>query len=250
MASHFAGFASEALEFFGNLGRNNNRDWFLTHKHVYEEQVRAPMQGLVEVINHQMLDFAPDHVTEPKKAIYRIYRDTRFSRDKTPYKTHIAAHFPRRGLEKHAGGGYYFSVAADGVEVAGGVYMPGPEQLLSIRKHLAEHHEQYRRLVAAKPLRSLMGELQGEALTRAPKGFPQDHPAADLLRRKQLYFYVVLDSGLATTPKLQTEVLKRFRAMAASVDFLNAPLLMKRRESRPDPAVVLRAPSSRRRGLE
>jgi uncharacterized protein (TIGR02453 family) len=100
---------------------------------VFDEQVMGPMQELVNAVNDALLEFAPEHVTDPRKAIYRIYRDTRFSADKTPYKTHIAANFPRRGLEKHQGAGYYFSVSAKEIEVAGGVYMPGPEQLLAIR---------------------------------------------------------------------------------------------------------------------
>ncbi len=248
MPSPFAGFAPAALEFFRKLDKNNNRDWFQAHKHIFQEQVRAPMVELVETINRELLEFAPEHVTEAKKAIYRIYRDIRFSKDKTPYKTHIAANFPRRGLEKHACGGYYFSVGLEGVEVAGGVYMPGPEQLLAIRKYLAVHHEECRRLMSAKPLRLAMGDLLGDELTRAPKGFPPDHPAADLLRKKQLYFYVVLDSRLATTPRLPAEVLKRFRLMSPFIDFINAPLLNEKRRSAPAFAFVSPAPSSRRRG--
>jgi uncharacterized protein (TIGR02453 family) len=221
----FQGFPEAGMQFFRSLARNNRREWFQPRKHIYEEQVKAPMAELVTALNAEMMRFAPDHVMEPAKAIYRIYRDTRFSKDKTPYKTHIAAIFPRRGTEKHGGAGLYFSVAAHEIEVAGGVYMPGPEALLAIRSHLAEHHEDFSRIVKSRKLRTLMGEMHGEQLSRVPKGFPSDHPAADLLRYKQWLFYVTLDPALATTPKLLPEIRNRFEAMMPFLEVLNKPLV-------------------------
>ncbi len=223
-ASRFAGFPAAALTFFRGLDRNNNREWFQARKQVFEEQVKAPMTALVEAINAELARFAPSYLTDAREAIFRIYRDTRFSADKRPYKTQIAAAFRRRGMEKHAGGALYFSVSHKQIEVAGGVYMPGPEQLLSIRNRLAERHVEFRRLLADRRLRSLMGELAGDRLTRVPKGFPADHPAEELLRGKQWYFYVLLDARLASTPKILPDLLGRFRAVLPVVEFLNAPL--------------------------
>ncbi|MBI2679639.1 MAG: DUF2461 domain-containing protein [Candidatus Solibacter usitatus] len=213
------------MKFLRSLGRNNDREWFQPRKHIYDQQVKAPMQELVLAVTREMMRFAPDYVAEPGKAIYRIYRDTRFSKDKTPYKTHIAAIFPRRGMEKHSGAGFYFSVSPKEIEVAAGVYMPGPDQLRAIRNHLAVHHKEFLKLVGSKSLQALMGKLYGAQLSRVPKGFPADHPAADLLRYKQWLFYVILDPKLATTPKLQDELVKRLRAITPFVDFLNRPLL-------------------------
>lgn len=226
----FPGFPPEAVTFFRGLARHNDRDWFQPRKEIFETHVRAPMVTLVEAINREFTRLAPAYVTDPRKAIYRIYRDTRFSPDKTPYKTHIGATFSRRGMEKHAGAGLYFSVSPKEIEVAGGVYMPGPAELLAIRTHLAENYREFRTLVKSRTLRSLMGELQGDALSRVPKGFDRDHLAADLLRMKQWLFYVLLDPGIATTPALYTEVSKRFRAMLPLIEFLNAPLGKQRRE--------------------
>jgi uncharacterized protein (TIGR02453 family) len=220
----FNGFPDAGMQFFRSLARNNRREWFQPRKPIYEEQVKAPMTELVGALNAKMMRFAPNHVVEPAKAIYRIYRDTRFSKDKTPYKTHIAAIFPRRGTEKHAGAGLYFSVAPKEIEVAGGVYMPGPDTLLAIRTHLAEHHREFLQIVKSRKLRTLMGEMQGDQLSRVPKGFPCGHPAADLLRRRQWLFYVMLDPALATTPKLLPEIRKRFEAMMPFLNFLNTPL--------------------------
>src|SRR6185436_396699 len=221
----FRGFPEAGMQFFRGLKRNNRREWFQTRKQIYDEQVKAPMVELVTAVTAEMMRFAPDHVADPAKAIYRIYRDTRFSNDKTPYKTHIAAIFPRRGLMKHAGAGLYFSISPDEIEVAGGVYMPGRDELLAIRMHLAEHHDGLRQIVKSKKLRALMGDLHGEQLSRVPKGFPAEHPAADLLRYKQWLFYVMLDPALATTPKLLGEIRKRFEVLTPFVDFLNTPLL-------------------------
>jgi uncharacterized protein (TIGR02453 family) len=220
----FAGFSSEAMTFFRGLERNNRREWFQPRKEIYESSVRAPMMQLVEAVNLALSRFAPDHVTDPAKAVFRIYRDTRFSPDKTPYKTHIAATFWRRGHEKHGWAGYYFSVSHKEVAVGGGIYRPGPEQLLAVRQHLAEHHGEFRKLAANRKLVSIMGPLQGESLARVPKGFACDHPAADLIRMKYWLYYKTLDPAIATKPELFDMVVDGFHAIQPVVDFLNQPL--------------------------
>ena len=224
MPSKFTGFPTEGMTFLRGLKRNNNREWFQAHKPVFEEKVKAPMLELIGELNSSLEGFAPDYVSDPAKAFYRIYRDTRFSPEKTPYKTHVAAIFVPRGFEKHASGSLYFQVSPQEIGVAGGIYMPGPEQLLAVRTHLAEHHERLQGILKGKKLRILMGDLSGDRLTRVPKGFPCDHPAADLIRMKQWYVYVELEAAIATTPKLLDELLTRFKVMTPLVDFLNEPL--------------------------
>lgn len=230
MSAGFPGFPPEAMTFLRGLGRNNRREWFLPRKDVFEECVKAPMVRLVEALNAAMADFAPAYVTDPHKAIYRIYRDVRFSADKTPYKTHIAASLSRRGMVKHGAAGFYFEISAKEAGVGGGIYLPPPECLKTVRRHLAGHHEEFRSLAAARQVRALFGEVQGERLSRVPKGWPADHPAADLLRYKQCYLWGTLDAGLATTPQFFRELLARFRAMAPFLDFLNQPLVAANRK--------------------
>jgi len=222
MRSAFPGFPPEGIQFMRNLARNNRREWFQPRKAIFEEHVKLPMRQLVEAVDRAMAGFAPEYVTDPDKAIYRIYRDTRFSPDKTPYKDHIAASFPRRGLP--GGAGYYFAVSHKEVAIGGGVYMPSPETLLAIRTHMAEHYTEFRRLAQAKAVKQLFGAVQGEQLSRVPKGFAADHPAADLLRHKQFLLYVELEPELAGGPAIYDEVVKRFRAMRPFLEFLNAPL--------------------------
>src|SRR5260370_22678231 len=137
----FPGFPVEMVQFFKGLEQNNNREWFQARKSIYEEKVKAPMIDLVTAVNEAMLKFAPDHIVDPAKAIYRIYRDTRFSKDKTPYKTHIAAGFPRRGLAKHGSGGYYFGVSHKGNENAGRVYNANPETPQRVAVKPADGHQ-------------------------------------------------------------------------------------------------------------
>ena len=225
----FQGFPAEGMAFLRSLKRNNRREWFQPRKHIYDEKVRGPMVALVSELTAAMTKFAPDYVREPEAAVYRIYRDTRFSPDKTPYKTHVAAIFQRRGLDKHASAGLYFSVSPETVEIAGGVYMPTPDELRAIRLYMIDHHEEFRRIVRGRTLRALMGELMGAELTRVPKGFDGEHPSADLVRRKQWLLDLELDPGLATGPKLYEELVKRLRAMTPFVEFLNAPLVAGRR---------------------
>ena len=229
MRSGFAGFPPEAMTFYRGLAGHNTREWFQPRKAVYDEKVKAPMVELVTALNSAMMDFAPDYVTDAPKAIYRIYRDTRFSPDNTPYKTQIAASFARRGMEKHGAAGYYFAISHKGVDLGGGIYMPTPETLLAVRTHLAERHAEFRKLAASSAIKRLFGAMHGEQLSRVPKGFCADHPAADLLRFKQFLMLTTLDAAIITTPKLFTELEKRFRALAPFLDFLNAPLVGKRR---------------------
>ncbi len=222
MPSGFPGFPPEAMQFFRGLQRNNNREWFLPRKPVFEASVKEPMYRLVETVNAALKGFAPEYRTEPGKAVYRFYRDTRFSKDKSPYKQQIAASFRHRAIEN--GAGFYFAVSHKETAVGGGIYMPPPETLRAVRAHIAENHRQFRKIIAAAPVRRLLGEMHGEQLTRVPKGYPPDHPAADLLRFKQYLLYIELPPDPATTPELYPSIVTRFRAMAPFLEFLNAPL--------------------------
>lgn len=222
MSTRFPGFPPEALDFFRELRNNNHRDWFQPRKALYEEQVKRPMRELVEALNRALAPFAPEYATDPDKAVYRIYRDTRFSPDKTPYKDHIAASFHRRSAGAQGEGGFYVAVSDKEAAIGGGVYAPGPETLLALRQHIAAKHEEMRKLLRAAALRRLLGEMQGDKLSRVPKGFACDHPAADLLRFKSFVLYVTLPPEVAATPEFYGEILKRFRAMTPLLQFLAA----------------------------
>jgi uncharacterized protein (TIGR02453 family) len=218
----FAGFPAETVAFFKSLARNNNREWFQPRKELFEAKVKLPMVALVETLNAEFAKHAPDYINDPKKAVYRIYRDVRFSSDKSPYKTHLAAAFPRRGGDRNSSAGFYFHVSAKGVGVAGGVWEPSPEQLLAIRTWLAENYAKFRK--ASRAPEKLMGKLHGEALQRIPKGFPAEHPSADLIKMKRWVYFATLEPKFITSPKLVAELMKRFQAMLPTLELLNEPL--------------------------
>src|SRR5205823_1829373 len=122
-------------------------------------------------------------------------------------KDHIAAWFGCRGLEKTGAGGLYLSVNHKGIDVAGGVYHPEPQTMLTVRTHIAGTHEEFRRLLAHKKLCKIMGDLRGDELTRMPKGFGANHPAADLIRKKDWILFATLEPSFATDSKLLCEII-------------------------------------------
>jgi len=229
MKSSLARFSPEALKYLVQLKRHNNRPWFLKNKETYEREIKQPMSSLVLALNAELRRLAPELVTEPKRAIYRIYRDVRFSPDKSPYKTHVAALFAPRGLGKHACAGLYFHFAPEELLLAGGVYMPGPKELLAIRNRIAGNPTAFRKILAHRQIASL-GGLQGDQLLRVPKGFAPHHPAADLLRYKQFLVWVTHPPELALGTDLLPLLTQTFRTLLPLVHFLNAPLKPAKKE--------------------
>ena len=233
-------FPAEGLRFLRQLKRNNNRDWFQANKETYERAVKAPMQELVIAIGEAFRRFAPEMVADPKVSVYRIYRDTRFSKDKTPYKTHVAAIFPVRGLPKHAGPGLYFHIALDEVLIGGGIYMPEPELVRAVRQQIAEHPKRFLAIVEARSFRKSFGELEGEQLRSMPKGFPADHPAAKYLRYKQFLFGEQHPASLAGTPRFLPAIVSCFEKGMPLIRFLKEPAAKaasqsaERQSARPD----------------
>jgi uncharacterized protein (TIGR02453 family) len=217
-------FRPEALKFLRDLARHNDREWFQPRKTQFDELLKEPMLAVVRKITDAMLDFAPQHVRPAEKSLFRIYRDTRFSNDKRPYKSHIAAWWSHQGLEKTSGAGYYFHVSAKEVVIAAGAYMPEKEQLAAIRHWLLDHHEEFRRVLQKPALRKVFTEFESNALTRPPKGFPADHPAMDLVRCRQWGLAATLPAEAALDPKLAPTVIKYFRLAAPVVDALNTPI--------------------------
>ena len=221
----FPGYSKKGHTWLRQIEKNNNRDWFQAQKPVFEEEVKAPTEALVESLSAKLEAFAPDYVpADPKKAVMRIYRDTRFSKDKSPYKTQMGVKFGKAGGGPMDCAGFWFAVSGKQVDVVGGSYAPGGPQLKALRGYLDEHHKELEKLLKRKPLRDAMGELQGEMLKRVPRGFDPEHAAADLLRRKQLYLHAHLPAKILRTPDLQKEILRRFKLMVPFTDALNEAL--------------------------
>jgi len=217
-------FRPEALTFLRNLAKHNDREWFTPRKAQFEAELKDPMLAAVRKITDAMLDFAPNHVRPAEKSLFRIYRDTRFSHDKRPYKTHVAAWWSHQGLQKTSGAGYYFQISPKGVVIAAGAYMPEKEQLLAIRHWMLENHAAFRKIVRTSTIRRIFDDFEGEALTRPPKGFPPDHPAIDLIKQKQWGLSTTLSADTALKTNFAQIVIKHFKLLAPMVDALNMPI--------------------------
>lgn len=214
-------FHEEALRFLRGLKRNNRREWFEPRRAVYEREVKAPMLALIEAVTSGMMDYAPGHMRPANRIMLRIYRDTRFSADKSPYKQHIAAWWSCAGMEKTSGAGYYLHLDEKELILAAGVYMPAKDQLLAIRRYLLDHHKEFGTLLADRRLRRRFGIHDPNALTRDPKGFPADHPASEWIRWRQWGVIATLPSETALNAALPKTVATHFSLAAPLVDFLN-----------------------------
>lgn len=221
-------FTRKTLAFLRALKRHNDREWFRIRKPQYEQHVRGPMIELLGRLAGDLPAFAPELIADPRVSLYRIYRDTRFSDDKRPLKTHIGAHFPAKGFARNEGAGLYLEIAPGWVWIGGGLYMPSSADLRAIRQHIAVNYRTLGRIVTAPPFRSAVGELDGEQLSRVPLGYVKDHPAAEYLRFKQFLAGREFQPELAIRDRFYGRVLAIFRAVAPLVRFLNAPLLAAR----------------------
>jgi uncharacterized protein (TIGR02453 family) len=225
----FSAFPKEGLQFLRSLKRNNNREWFQKHRSNYEQHLKQPMADLIEALHEEFQKFAPEMIASPKVSAYRIYRDTRFSKDKSPYKTHVAAVFPRKGLAKHEGAGLYLHIATEELLIGGGLYMPLPEDLNAVRSHIFENPKKFLNIVESPAFHRRFGRVEGEQLTRVPRGFPADHRIANYLRHKQFLAGRNFPPEHAANPRFYKTLLETFRAMLPLVRFLNEPIVRARR---------------------
>jgi uncharacterized protein (TIGR02453 family) len=219
-----AHLSPEALKFLRGLAKNNDREWFTPRKAVFEAELKEPMLAIVRKVTDAMTGFAPSFVRPAEKCLFRIYRDTRFSNNKLPYKTHVAAWWSHQGMEKTSGAGYYFHVSAKEVVIAAGAYMPEKDQLAAIRHWLLDNHAEFRKLLQKPAVRKAFSEFEGNALTRPPKGFPCDHPALDLIRCRQWGLATTLPAAEALGPGFAAKIIRHFKLAAPLVDALNTPI--------------------------
>jgi uncharacterized protein (TIGR02453 family) len=226
-------FSGKTVSFLRSLKRNNDRDWFRARRDHYESHVRGPMIAVVEQLAQDFRGFAPELIASPKHSLYRIYRDTRFSDNKKPLKTHAGAIFPWRGLPKHQGAGLYFEVAGGWVWIGGGMWRPEPPDLLRVREHIAETWPEIHAIVRPAAFRRRLGEVSGDATIRVPRGFPADHPAARYLKHRQFVAGMELPAAFAHSRDFYPTLVATFKAMMPLVRFLNEPLVQESSAFRP-----------------
>ena len=221
----FEGFPRKGIAFLKQLKKNNRRDWFEARKQEYESFVKLPMQSLIASLQPHFHSFAPEFEVNPKRSIFRIHRDVRFSKDKSPYKTHVAAHFVLRGKPKGTeGSGYYLHVEPGEVFVGAGIYMPDGDQLKKIRRRIAEHSAEFLTVIKNAKLKRVLGTLEGEKLQRVPKGYEPDHPMADWLKYKQFFVGASWPEKRCYEAGFTGDVARAFEAASPLVNFLNNAL--------------------------
>ncbi len=189
----FNGFEPGALQFLADLAANNDRAWFKPRKADYERLVKEPLEALCVALAERFDELRLPLEADPKRSPFRIYRDVRFSKDKSPYKTAQGADFPwddSRGDELRPRGavGGYFHLEPGNIFVGGGMWHPERARLAAFREKIDRDPSAVFRAIENERFRSVFGSVTGESLTRNPKGFPSDHPYGDLLRLKDVVF--------------------------------------------------------------
>lgn len=224
-------FNPAALAFLRGLATHNEKQWFEAHRREYEEEVRDPMHELIEEMLVRFREFAPEIGGDPKRAMFRIHRDTRFSKDKSPYKTHAACWFHHRGAGRRVGtdgdtgsAGFYFHLEPGGRSMLGaGIWMPPRLQLSRIRDAIAEAPAPFDRMVRALPKR-FGGLEEYSVLKRMPRGYAEDHPAAKWLRYQSFTTGRTLADADATNRRLPALLAREYEAVLPLVRWVNRAL--------------------------
>lgn len=223
-ARPFTGFSPDAIQFLADLAENNDRAWFQPRKAEFDRLLKQPMEALVAAISHRFEARGIPLAADPRRGIFRIYRDTRFSKDKSPYKRHYAATFPwvGGGAAAEAGGnpserahtnGGYFNFQPGDMYVGGGMWHPDRPRLDAFRRAVVERPDEVRAAIEDARFVATFGNVNSEApLRRVPPGFPADHPLAELLKLRDVVFGRRLSDADVLSPALPDTLADAFEA--------------------------------------
>lgn len=230
-AERFSSIRPAALRFLSGLKKRNTKPWFEGNRAVYETEIRAPLKALVEEVDVLLARVAPEIVGDPRRSIFRIHRDVRFSRDKSPYKTNAACWFYHHdagravGGESHGGAGFYFHFSPTEVFLGGGIWMPPRESLNRLRQAIADDPKGFEKIVLAPAFKRRFGKMDEAAqLKRMPRGYSEEHPAARWLRFQSFTAGRELSRRELHSPRLPQQLARDYQAMTPFVRWLNAAL--------------------------
>jgi uncharacterized protein (TIGR02453 family) len=208
------------FSFLNELKSNNNRDWFNENRKQYENAKRD-FEELINSIIPKLYKLDPQVGTpDAKKSIFRIFRDVRFSKDKSPYKTNFGS-FIAKGGRKGGYAGYYLHVEPGNSFVGGGMYMPPSDALKKVRSEVMYHVDEFKGIIQDKDFRKYFDDIEGEKLKRPPKGFPADFPDIELLKMKSYVVFNLLDDKQIVSDNLEPYVVNAFGKMVPLIHFLN-----------------------------
>lgn len=222
VASRYASFDPETIRFLEELAANNNREWFKEHKARYEEDVLDVALRFIQSMQDPLADIAPHFVAMPTRmggSLMRVYRDTRFSKNKTPYKTNIGIQFRHEQAKDVHSPGYYVHVDPDQVFVGVGMWRPDSEPLRGIRERISAKPAEWKRVMGDRSFKRQF-VLGGESLTRPPRGFDKDHECIDDIRRKSFIAVRDLEAEDCLKPQFQRTVESSFRTAEPFMRFL------------------------------
>ena len=215
--------APDAIKFLSELRENNERAWFTANKSRYED-ARHDLAVFVDNLIGEIAAFDPGVIgMEGKDCVFRIYRDTRFAKDKTPYKTNMGAHIVAGGRKNEmARAGYYLHLEPGGCFLGGGAHHPPSDWMAAIRRSIERDGDKLRKIAAARDFKKYFGAISGEQIKTAPRGYAKDHPEIDLLRYKSLVAVHEIKDKDVSDPGFLKHAGKVFKAMKPFEDFLNA----------------------------
>lgn len=218
----FKGFPPQSIPFLSDLARNNNREWFANNKHHYEASIREPALDFIEEMVPKLQSISSQFHAIAKKSggsLMRVYRDTRFSKDKTPYKTNVGIQFRHiLGEDVHAPG-FYLHIEPGECFLGAGIWHPESKTLAKIRNFIADNPAAWQAALAETPFRNSF-QLVGSYLVRPPKGFPADHPLIDDLKRKDFIALKAFDCEQILKPTFCNFVIKGFRQTDSLMSYL------------------------------
>jgi len=213
-------FTQGFFDFFQELSENNHRDWFHANKSRYEQHVKKPFYTLVGELIDRIHQDDPQVMIEPKHAVFRINRDIRFSKDKTPYKTNVSAFISPQGRKDHTHPGFYFDLNHQRIYLGGGAYSVDKEQLLQIRTAIASEPDRFKQLLEEEEFQQKYGTVKGEQHKRLPAEFKEAAEKQPLLFNKQFYYMAELDRELLLTDELPDHMMSYYYAAKPIKDFL------------------------------
>jgi uncharacterized protein (TIGR02453 family) len=207
-------------DFFKQLSANNSKEWFDANRKVYEAEVKKPFTALVEEMITRIGNEEPDMDTKAGDVIMRINNDIRFSKDKTPYKTHMAANISRFGKKDKAYPGFFFQLSQEGAAVYGGVYMAEPAIIDKIRKEIAKDLKGFAGAYKDKLFKEVYGTLLGEQQKRLPEEYKALSGSEPLIANKQWYYTAKIQAAVVTSPELADQLFAHYRAGRKVNEFL------------------------------
>lgn len=218
-----AHLTQDFFDFFIELAPNNNKDWFDENRKRYQQYVKTPFDNLVSEVIEQMKEVDQRIDCQPKDCVFRINRDIRFSKDKTPYKMNRSAIVSIGGKKRKDIPGLYFEINPETVHIFGGCYMPGKEQLLRIREEIANHPEEFQALLNDINFTTTFETIKGEKNARIPKEFKEAAKTQPLLFNKQFYWSAEYDAKIALKEDFVSNLVAHYSIMKPLCDFFEKP---------------------------